>query len=163
AVALRQLAAAQILPNINAGTNVDAHVGPLQQSSGNILKVNRDAMYMGLGANAVAAGTVNIPGIVWNANVSDGLFGALVSKQRVRRAEADSLAVRNDILLQVSTAYVDLLHAEGRLAVAVQNRSEARELARLTADFARTGAGKKPDADRAATELARRDEDILDA
>src|SRR5690242_3338674 len=40
AVALRQLAAAQFLPNLNGGLNVDAHTGPLQQASGNILKVN---------------------------------------------------------------------------------------------------------------------------
>ncbi len=163
AVALRQLAAAQILPNINVGTNYDAHVGTLQQSSGNILKVNRDALYVGLGADAVAAGTVNIPGIVWSGNLSDTIFANLVSRQRVRQAEANSFAVRNDILLQVSTAYVELLRAEGRLAVALRNRGENREVARITAAYAQTGQGRKADADRAATELARRDEEILDA
>ena len=50
AVALRQLAAVQILPNLNAGTNFDSHTGNLQQSSGNILSVNRSAMYAGTGA-----------------------------------------------------------------------------------------------------------------
>lgn len=39
ATALRQLAAAQALPNLNFGTNYDAHRGVLQQSSGSILKV----------------------------------------------------------------------------------------------------------------------------
>ena len=34
AVALRQFAAAQILPTINAGTNFDSHNGPLQRSTG---------------------------------------------------------------------------------------------------------------------------------
>src|SRR5438309_7435137 len=57
AVAVQQLAAAQILPSLNAGLNYDAHTGPLQQASGNILKVNRDALYLGAGSNAVAAGT----------------------------------------------------------------------------------------------------------
>jgi outer membrane protein TolC len=163
AVALRQLAAVQILPNINVGTNYDAHVGTLQQSNGNILKVNRDALYVGLGADAVAAGTVAIPGIVWSGNLSDVIFANLVSRQRVRQAEANSFAVRNDILLQVSTAYVELLRAEGRLAVALRNREENREVARITAAYAQTGQGRKADADRAATELARRDEEILDA
>src|SRR5262245_44117104 len=41
AAALRQLAAAQILPNLNGGTNYDNHHGNLQQSSGNILSVRR--------------------------------------------------------------------------------------------------------------------------
>src|SRR5438876_392448 len=58
AVALRQLAAAQILPTINAGTNFDNHNGPLQQSTGVIQKVDRGALYLGLGAGAVGAGTV---------------------------------------------------------------------------------------------------------
>jgi outer membrane protein TolC len=163
AVALRQLAAAQILPNINVGTNYDAHTGPLQQSSGNILKVNRDALYVGLGAYAVAAGTVNIPGIVWSGNVSETIFANLASRQRVRQLEATSAAVRNDILLRVATAYVELLRAEGRLAIAIRNRAENQEVARITAEYARIGQGRKADADRAATELARRDQDILDA
>src|SRR6185295_9837253 len=64
AAAMRQLAAAQFLPTINAGTNLDHHNGTLQQSNGTILNVNRDSMYLGLGAAAVGAGTVNIPGIV---------------------------------------------------------------------------------------------------
>src|SRR5262249_24469431 len=45
AVALRQLAAAQILPNINVGTNFDNHNGPLQRSTGAIQKVNRGSLY----------------------------------------------------------------------------------------------------------------------
>src|SRR5438552_16182705 len=60
AVALRQLAAAQILPTLNAGTNLDHHNGTLQQSTGTILKVNRDSLYLGLGSGAVGAGTVSI-------------------------------------------------------------------------------------------------------
>ncbi|HEX4612053.1 MAG TPA: TolC family protein, partial [Urbifossiella sp.] len=62
-VAQRQLAAAQLLPNLNLGTNYDLHRGQLQQSGGSVISVNRDALYYGLGANAVAAGTVNIPGL----------------------------------------------------------------------------------------------------
>src|SRR6476619_5297497 len=45
AIAVRQLAAAQILPNLNAGANYDAHRGVLQQSSGTILRVDRDSAY----------------------------------------------------------------------------------------------------------------------
>src|ERR1022692_1381262 len=69
AVAKRQLAAAQFLPTLNVGTNFNHHLGPLQQSTGQILAVNRDSLYLGLGAGAVGAGTVNIPGVVWSANI----------------------------------------------------------------------------------------------
>ena len=48
AVAVQQLAAAQILPTLNLGMNYDEHTGNLQQSSGHILNVQRMlALYVG--------------------------------------------------------------------------------------------------------------------
>jgi outer membrane protein TolC len=163
AVALRQLAAVQFLPNLNAGTNFDSHDGNLQQSSGNILSVNRSALYAGLGSEAIGAGTVNIPGVLFQGNVSENVFGYLVAKQLVRQREFDNLAVRNDVLLRVATRYVDLLHGEGRRAIALKTRGEGAEVARITAEYALTGQGRQADADRAAADLAQHDEDILDA
>src|SRR5215472_8545988 len=80
AVAIQQYAAAQILPNVNLGMNYDAHTGNLQQSSGNILNLQRSALYVGAGANAVAAGTVSIPGLQWNLNVSESIYNYFVSQ-----------------------------------------------------------------------------------
>jgi outer membrane protein TolC len=161
--ALRQLAAVQLLPNLNLGTNFDLHRGPLQQSNGNILSVNRDAMYFGLGANAVAAGTVNIPGLSYNLNVGEAWYGFLVSRQRVRTAQAAADAVRNDVLLRVCSSYLDLLRNDGRRAIAAKNRGETAEVARLTAVYAEKGQGRKADADRAAVELRKRDAELTQA
>jgi outer membrane protein TolC len=159
-----QMAAyAMSLPNLNAGLNYDAHTGPLQQSSGNILKVNRNALYLGLGANAVAGGTVGIPGIQYVLNVSEGFFNALAIRQTVRIRQFESVAVRNDVFLRVCLAYMNLLRAEGTRVIAMKNRDEAHEIARLTAVYARTGAGKQSDADRAAAELARRNDAVVQA
>jgi outer membrane protein TolC len=163
AVAQHQLAAAQMLPTINVGTNFDAHTGPLQQSTGAILKVNRDALYVGLGANAVGAGTVNIPGVVWNADLSEALFTALASRQVIRQREFAGLAVRNDVLLRVAEAYVDLLRAEGRRAVALTNRDDAARVATLIAAWAQVGEERKADQDRATTELEQRNADFVQA
>ncbi|HWG43556.1 MAG TPA: TolC family protein, partial [Gemmataceae bacterium] len=163
AEALRMAAFAMVLPNFNAGANYDAHTGPLQQSSGNILKVNRNALYFGMGAGATAAGTVPVPGIQYVINPSVGVFGALSVMQTVRVAQFENLAVRNQIFLRTATGYMNLLRAEGRLAIATKNRSEAHEIARLTAVYAITGQGKESDADRAATELAHRNSDVVEA
>jgi outer membrane protein TolC len=163
AVALRQLAAAQILPTLNAGTNLDHHNGTLQQSNGAILKVNRDSLYLGLGSGAVGAGTVNIPGLVWNGNVSEVFFQNLVSRQVVRQREFASQALRNQVLLRVANGYLDLLQAEGRRSVAAQTRTEAAEVARITANYVKTGQGRQADADRAATELEQRTNDLIQA
>src|SRR5438552_2655704 len=81
AVALRQLAAAQILPTLQYGTSYNNHDGPLQQAGGNILTVNRNSLYFGAGAHAVGAGTVTIPGVVYNLNVSQALFDFLAQRQ----------------------------------------------------------------------------------
>ncbi|HMB08746.1 MAG TPA: TolC family protein, partial [Isosphaeraceae bacterium] len=160
AAMLRQLAAVQILPTINAGMNYDTHTGALQQSNGNILSVNRSAVYVGAGTNAVAAGTVSIPGIVLTGNVAVGVYGYLTARQVVRQREFASLAVRNQAFLRTTLAYCELLRAEGARAVAMQVRDEARKVARLTAAYAATGQGRKADANRAATELARREADF---
>ncbi len=163
AVARRQLAAAQILPSLNVGTNFDSHTGPLLTSTGVVQKVNRGSLYLGLGANAVGAGTVSVPGVVLSGNVSEGIFAALVSRQVVRQREFSSQAVRNDVLLRVAGAYLELLRAEGRRALALQAGEEAREVARITANYAKVGQGRQADADRAATELEQRNADVFRA
>jgi outer membrane protein TolC len=163
AVAERQLAAARLLPTLHAGMNYDDHTGNLQRANGQILKVDRSALYVGLGANAVGAGTVNIPGIVWDANLSEVVFGGLVARQVVRQREFASVAVRNDVLLQVATAYLELLRAEGRRAIALQIRDDAAEVARVTTDWSNNRQGRRSDADRATTELDMRNDLVVQA
>ncbi len=165
AIALRQLAVAQLLPNINVGTNYDLHRGPLQQSNGNVLRVNRDALYYGFGTGAVGAGTISIPGLNYNLNVGEAWFGALQARQLVAERRFGALAVRNDVLLRVSLAYLDLQRADARRAIAVTNRDEGAEVARLTAVYAarKVQQGRKADADRAAVELKRRDAELTQA
>jgi outer membrane protein TolC len=152
AVALRQLAAAQFLPNINAGTSYDGHTGNLQQSNGNILSVKRNSLTVGAGVYAVAAGSVNIPGVVWYQNPSTVLFGYLSSRQIVAQRQFATQAERNDVGLRVVQAYLDLLEADGRRSIYLQSYAEASELAGITEAYASTGQGRPADANRAATE-----------
>lgn len=163
AVAERQLAAAYFLPSINPGANYDTHTGVLQQSNGNMLSVNRSAVYVGAGSNAVAAGTVNVPGVFLQENVGLGIYNYLASRQVVREREFDTLSVRNQVLLQVTQAYSELLRAEGTRAVQDQAREEARVIVKLTTDFAKSGQGREADANRAATNLAMRESDVQKA
>jgi len=163
AVAERQLAVAQILPSIHLGTSYDDHAGNLQQSSGNILNVNRNSVYFGAGAYAVAAGTVNIPGIGWNLNLSDTVYSALMARQFVEQTRFASRAVELEMLRRVAMAYTELLRAEGRRALTLKIREEARDVLRITAAFAKAGAGREADRERAAAALAHREADVLEA
>ena len=161
--ARQQYAAAQALPNINLGTNFDLHRGVLQQASGNILKVNRDAMYIGAGAQAVAGGSVSIPGVQYNLNVGEGLLRYYELRQRRDAAAHHINAVRNQILRNVSIAYVDLVAAQAQRSLAIQAKKEMREVAQITASFAKSGQGLPADAERAATELELRAADLIRA
>ena len=163
AAALRQLAAVQILPTINYGTNYDSHNGPLQDSNGNILSVNRSAVYVGAGSGAVGAGTVTVPGVVLSGNPADILFTYLATRQLVVQRQFDTEAIRNQTFLQTTLAYSELLRAEGRRTVATQVRDEARRLAELTSAYAKAGQGREADAHRALTELESRESDIKEA
>ena len=163
AVALRQLAAAQFLPTLNLGTSVDSHVGVLQQSQGNILSVRRESVFVGAGAYAIAAGSVNIPGVMWNLNVSEAIYNSLMSRQEVDRKAFDSQATRQDVLLNVALAYIDLVRAEGGRSISIVTRNDAKELARITAAYEQTGEGRKADADRARTEQLRREARVFTA
>jgi outer membrane protein TolC len=163
ALALRQLAAAQLLPTLNAGSGFDSHQGVLQQSTGNILQVNRDSLYAGAGAFAVGGGTVNIPGVVLTGNVAVWIYDILVAEQEVNRRRFVSDTVAQDTLLAAAVGYLELLRAEELHRIAEQTRDDAREVARLTGDYSRTGEGRKADADRAATELYRREALVIQA
>lgn len=160
-IAVRQLAAARALPNLNGGANFDGHSGNLQQANGNILNVNRDALYVGAGANAVAAGTVSVPGIQYNLNLSDSIYAFAASKPAINRARYLQRATSNDLQMQVSVAYGNLLRAEARREIVRQIRDDTSEVARVTANFAQIGQGRPADAQRAATELQRRQADLL--
>jgi outer membrane protein TolC len=163
AVAQRQYAAAQILPSLHLGTSYDDHNGNLQRSGGGILKVDRNSYYVGAGAIAIAAGTVNIPGIGWNLNLSDTIYRALVGRQFVEQQRFASRAVENQMLGLVANAYLSLLYAEGKRALAIVNRQDARVVANLTAQYAKAGAGREADKERAATLLVHREADVIGA
>ncbi len=163
AVAVQQLAAAQILPTLNLGGNYDQHTGVLQQDPGNILSVDRSALYIGAGANAVGSGTVQIPGLSYNLNLSQALYGYFVTRQNTGQARFERAAENNNVLRDVALAYTELLRTAALRSLAVLARNDAGEIARLTGNYAKTGEGRQADADRAATEFARRDEDLLEA
>ena len=160
AVLEKQFAAVQILPTLNGGGSFDSHTGNLQQSSGNILSVNRSQVYVGAGANAVAAGTVGIPGVVLSGNPAEGLFRFLVTRQIVVQREFSNAAERNQVLLRVCLAYSELLRATGQRAIYAKVRDQAEDVARTTAAYARIGQGRQADADRANAEMARRRADF---
>ena len=106
------------------------------------------------------SGTVTIPGVVLQGNVAVGVYGWLTSRQVVAQREFATIAIRNQTFLQTTLAYSELLRAEGRRAIAIQVRNEARRVAELTAAYANAGQGRQADAHRALTELESRENEV---
>jgi outer membrane protein TolC len=153
--ALGFLQGAQVLalPTLNAGVSYHGHTGNLQRSSGKILTVDEQSLYIGGGARTVAAESVSIPAVNIVSPLADVIFEPLAARQNVDRSRFDAQTTVNNVLLDVATLHFDLIFAEASLELFRQTEAEATELARLTRAYADKGQGTEADADRAATTL----------
>ncbi len=93
--------------------------------------------------------------------MSELFFNNLITQQDVAQQGFALQATHNIVLLEVAVAYEELLRAEESRAVALKNRADTQEVARLTASYVQAGTGRKADANRAATELARREFEVM--
>jgi outer membrane protein TolC len=156
AQAYAQFNEAQILwlPSIRGGMNYNKHEGRIQNVVGHNIETSRGAAFGGLGAGAVGAASPAIPGIYALFKTTDAIYQRQIAEYALDAREYQSTAVMNDQLLETALAYLALLEAAQRQAIAAESYSHGQELARLTENFARSGAGAEADADRAAASVA---------
>jgi outer membrane protein TolC len=140
-----------LLPSVNVGVNYHLHNGPLQSSFGAIRKVDSQLVNYGLGTYAITAGTQEIPGLLISTHLGNAIYAPLIARQVVASRRAEAQGTTNQVLLDVSRAYLTLMGAEGRLAVLRQSLADYAEVVRLTANYAKPGIGlgRQGDADRA--------------
>jgi outer membrane protein TolC len=103
---------------------------------------------------AVGGGAPAISGVSAKFAVADAVFQPRIANQQAAARQSAAVGETHDTLLFAAVAYLDLLRAFQQQAIAAETLDHAAELARLTADFARTGQGNQGDADRAQTELS---------
>ncbi len=151
------------LPSIRGGMNYNKHDGRIQDVIGNNLEVSRSALYSGLGANAVGASSPAVPGVYASFHLTDAIFQPRIATQLAAAREAGAQVTSNDFLLQTSIGYLELLRAEQERAVATEIRGLAKQLADVTEAYSRTGQGPESDFDRAKTELALRENEVIRA
>src|SRR5262249_32482121 len=153
-MAVELQAHALLIPTLDAGTNLNEHWGNIQNSEGVLEEVHRQALYVGVGAGAVGAGTVGVPGVRVTAHVADALFEPRVAQQEVAGRRFDAAATRNAVLLEVVNAYFELIGAEAQLTALHQSQGEVGEIVRLTTNFAVLRFGREGDATRARSEAS---------
>lgn len=144
------------LPSLRAGMNYNKHEGRIQDVAGTIIDTSRGSLYTGFGAQAVGAGSPAVPGLVVNMHLRDAVFNPRIADRLTAAQSRASAATTNDVLLETSLAYIDLLDAVQTKAVADETLANAERLAEVTASFAKVGQGLDADANRAQVELALR-------
>ena len=142
------------LPSIRAGMNYNKHEGRIQDIEGFNREVSRGAAFGGLGANAVGAASPAVPGVYAQFHLTDAIHQRQITGYALDAREFQGDAVTNDQLLETALAYLALLDAAQRKAIAAESLQHGQELAKLTGEFANTGAGNQADADRATAALA---------
>ena len=153
ALAAQKQAQALLIPTLNAGATYHGHTGNLQRSSGRILSLSEQSLYVGGGARSLAAETVGIPAIRIFSPITDAIYEPLAARQRVEGARFSAVATANSILLEVARLYLESEGAEARLVAARRTVGEAAVIADLTTSYAKAGKFPESDADRATTEL----------
>jgi outer membrane protein TolC len=152
ALGMQLSARSLLLPSLNTGVSYHGHNGVLQRSSGKILQVSQQSLYVGSGARVITAETISIPGVNIFTPLTDAWFEPLVARQRLIGAEFHAGATANEILLDVALLDLELLGNQGILEAQRLSESQAYEIVKITDSFAATGEGRKADADRAKAE-----------
>lgn len=155
------------LPSLRFGVGYNKHDGRIQETEGNVLEVSRGSLFFGGGAGLghvpLAGGSSGPFRLAVNLSLADAAFAPLVECQLVSAASAASNAALNDNLLAIASAYFGLVEANGQLA----NERLATAAAKQTADqveaFARAGESSKTEVERVRTELALREQRLVDA
>jgi outer membrane protein TolC len=146
-----------VLPTFNIGSQFVSHEGNIQKTEGNIIKANRDSLFVGGGPSLSFA-------------LSDIIFLRLAARQVLEATRAGFQRVNNDTLLAVADAYLAVMRARRRLARIqetldflvsprpARSRSESKGLLPLVEDFVATGAAEalRSELERVRVEILRR-------
>jgi outer membrane protein TolC len=127
------------VPNIRAGATYDRHSGNIQETSGNVVDVDRVSRFTGVGLGV-------------GVDIADAVFAPLVARQDRDAVMAAATANRHAVLLEVATTYLGLLRAREEAVIVEGAFARAADLANLTANYAEAGQGLLADAEMAAVQ-----------
>ena len=163
ALAEQQQARVLLLPSFNAGLNYHGHVGNLQRSSGRILNLSEQSLYVGGGARTLAAESVGVPAVNIASPITEAWFEPLAARRRVDRARFDTRAMFNRVLGDVAVLYIELVGAQARVEAIRLNADQTAEVLRVTESFARSGEGRMANAERSEVEYQLRIAELREA
>jgi outer membrane protein TolC len=156
------------LPSLFVGPNWIRHDGTVQTVQGPIQTLSKSSLFVGataavgqgISGPVPAGGPAQVGGLTTILRISDAIFTPMAARQGIAARRAGVNSAVNDALLGASEAYFDLQRAAGRLAIAREAVAHAEKLERITASYARTGAGLEADHRRSRAELDHRRRDV---
>ena len=116
------------LPSLRAGVNYNKHEGAIQDVAGTVFNTSRGALYGGMGAGAVGAGSPSVPGLVANFHLTDAIFQPKIARHQASSRQFAATSARNDVLCDSAVAYLELCCEPNN-----DSRSHARSARRPTA------------------------------
>jgi outer membrane protein TolC len=158
AQAARQRVQVLLLPNATFGSAYNNHAGGIQKTEGNIIRMDRDSLFVGGGPTL-------------SFGLGDALFAPAIAGRVLDAAAAGERRVTNDVLLAVADAYFVVLRARRRLAridevldfltsdEKIDPRANVQGLLPLITAFVQTGAARPVDLERTRVEVLRRQEE----
>lgn len=155
------------LPSISIGASYTRHEGEIQGTTGEVINVNRNALFVGGGARVgdspLAGGGGGPARLFVDLSLTDAIYRPLVERQRVATAQARHTAAYHETLESAAKAYFELVRAQGRAANAQIDVSEGRELLQVIRTFVEAGKGTQADITRMKTEVSMREQKLIDA
>jgi outer membrane protein TolC len=160
ALAQQLTARTLLVPSLNGGVSYHGHNGNVERSSGKILDVSLQSLYLGAGAGLTTAGTPIIPGVNILCALTDAWFEPLAARQRVAVTQAGAQATANEVLLDVAVLHLQLLGNQAILDAQRLTEGQVFEVVRVTREYATAGEGRNADANRAIADWRRRRADV---
>ena len=154
-------ALASWLPNFNIGSTYSYHQGNTQKTEGNIIKANKDSLFVGGG-----------PTLIYS--VTDMIYTPLVARQTAMASRAGMQRVTQETVQTVAGAYFNLLRARRRIARVEETlefltsnqpaaaRAKSKGLLPLVRDFVELKAKNalKSELERVRVEVLKRQEEL---
>lgn len=151
------------LPNLRAGIAYNRHEGAIQDVAGNVFDTSRGGYYYGLGPHAVGQGSPSVPGIQLNVHAADVIFQPKIANSVSQARSWNAKTATCDEMFETAQLYLELMRAQQDVEIGREQLALTQLLVDLTGAYARSGQGLESDFDRAKTELAVRETDLLRA
>lgn len=162
-----QAAEAMWVPSLNLGIGATKHEGQIQSTTGEVIDVSRNSLFLGGGAktaNAPMAGGGGGPARFFvDLSIADALFQPLVTRQLSNAARSRHAIEFNNAQRDAALAYFDLVAAQGSVSIGRQNLADGEGLLAMTEAFVAAGKASSAEVSRVRVIVARQKQALVAA